>query len=133
MSGCWQGLKISGGRKVPIASKPAPTFERVYPLEARSNVGAGLLAIGLNDLQTQRPVRSLDEFVLQRFKRMHRRELRELADHIFRRMEQNPTVSLAQHGGVVVRIAGSDHAVVQALERQHRLALGVFLAQLVAD
>ena len=47
-------------------------------------------------------------------------------------MEQNPTVSFTQHAGVVVGITCSDHAVVERLECQHRLALGVFLAQLVA-
>ncbi|MNI86552.1 hypothetical protein D3C73_1436570 [compost metagenome] len=47
-------------------------------------------------------------------------------------MEQDPGIRLTQHGRVVVRVAGRDHPVIKALERQHRLALGVFLAQLVA-
>ena len=64
---------------------------------------------------------------------MHRRELRELADHVFRGMEQNPGMGLGQHGGVVVRVAGGHYAVVEALQGDHRLTLGVFLAQLIAD
>ncbi|MCY1418342.1 hypothetical protein D9M71_338980 [compost metagenome] len=47
-------------------------------------------------------------------------------------MEQDTGIGFAQHGGVVVRIARRDHPVVQALEGQHRLALGVLLAQLIA-
>ncbi len=44
----------------------------------------------LDDLQAQRPIRRLDELPLQVLKRVHRWELRELANHILRRMEQNP-------------------------------------------
>ena len=62
---------------------------------------------------------------------MHRRELRELVDHVLGRVEQNAGFGLAQHGGVVVGITGGNHPVVQQLESPHRLALGVALAQQV--
>ncbi len=64
---------------------------------------------------------------------MHRGELREFLDDVVRRMEQDAGVGFAQHGGVVVGIARRDHAVVQALQRDDRLALGILLAQLVID
>lgn len=64
---------------------------------------------------------------------MHGRELWELANHVFRRMEQDAGMGFAEHGGVVVRVASSDNAVVQALEGDDRLTLGILLAQLVAD
>lgn len=63
---------------------------------------------------------------------MHRRELRELANHIVRRVKQNSRIRFAQHRRVVVRIARRNHPVIQALERQHRLTLGIFLTQLIA-
>ena len=79
-------------------------------------------------LQTQGTVGSLDEFLLQLFKRMNRRKLREFGDHVIRRMEQNPGIRLTQHRGVVLGIPRRAYPVVEALEGQHRLALGIFLA-----
>ncbi len=76
--------------------------------------------------QLLQAIRSLDELLLQRFERMHRRELRELCNHVVRRMEQNPGIGLAQHGGVVVGIPRRDNPVVEALEGQDRLTLGIF-------
>ena len=62
---------------------------------------------------------------------MHSRELREFANHVVRRMEQDTGVGLAKHGGVVIRVTRRDHAIVEALEGEDRLTLGVLLAQLV--
>ena len=44
-------------------------------------------------------------------------------------MEQDALVRFAEHGGVVVGVAGGDDAVVEGVQRFHRGALGVFLPQ----
>jgi len=46
-------------------------------------------------------------------------------------MEQDAGMGFAEHGGVVVRVTRSDDTVVQALQRDDRLPLGVLLAQLI--
>jgi len=46
-------------------------------------------------------------------------------------MEQDASMGLAEHGGVVVGIARGNDAVVEALQRNDRLTLGVLLTQLI--
>ena len=55
----------------------------------------------------------LQELTLQLFKGMYRRELGELLDHVLRGVEQDARFRLAQHGGVVVGIARSNHLKIQ--------------------
>src|SRR5690606_26798469 len=70
-------------------------------------------------LKRQLAIRGLDEFLLQLLECMHRRELREFGDDIVWRVEEDAGVGLTEHGGVVVRVTGRDHAVVKTLERQY--------------
>src|SRR5215470_20028986 len=61
------------------------------------------------------------------------RKLRELADDVFRRAEKYAAISLVQHRGVVVAVAGCDDLEVELLKPLHRLALLVRHAQPVVD
>src|SRR3546814_10312618 len=67
------------------------------------------------------------------FRSVHCRELRKLGDDVVRRMEQDASMGLAEHGGVVVGIARGNDAVVEALQRNDRLTLGVLLTQLRSE
>ena len=64
---------------------------------------------------------------------VERGELRELGDHVVRRVEQEPAVGLEQHRRVVVAVAGGDDAVAERVERLDRAALLVGLAEAVVD
>jgi hypothetical protein len=59
------------------------------------------------------------------------RELRELLHDRFGRVDEETRIGRAEHAGVVVRIAGGDDLEVQRLQRIHRVALLVGLAQFV--
>lgn len=58
-------------------------------------------------------------------------ELGELGDHVFGGVDQDAGVGLAEHRGVVERIAGGDDVVVEALEGFDGVALLVGEAELV--
>jgi hypothetical protein len=61
------------------------------------------------------------------------RELRELADDVLRRMEQDAGMRFAEHRRVVVRIAGGDDGEVHLAEALDGLALLLGHAQVVID
>ncbi len=55
--------------------------------------------------------------------------MRKFVDHVLRRAKQDSGVRFRQHRRIVVGIARRNHPEVQAVERPHRLALGIGLAQ----
>jgi hypothetical protein len=59
------------------------------------------------------------------------RKLRELVDHVLRRVEQDAGVGFGEHRRVVVGIAGGDDLEVEFLEALHRFLLLVRHAQMV--
>ena len=74
--------------------------------------------------------RSFDEF--QQFRvRLDGFELRKFLLHLFRRVDEEADVRLAEHRGVVVGIAGGDDVIVQRLQRGDGFLFLVRLAQLV--
>jgi len=55
--------------------------------------------------------------------------LGEFGDDVVGGVEQDALVRFAEHGGVVVGVAGGDDAIIEGVQRFHGGALGVFLAQ----
>src|SRR5262245_31484151 len=112
----------------PMYTASAPWLMASMPMSA-SRAGASSssawVAISLCE-----PCGRTVERGLQLVERSRHRELRELLRHRLGRMDQEARIGGAEHRGVVVRIAGSDHAEVQVLKRLDRATLLVGLAQL---
>ncbi len=61
-----------------------------------------------------------------------RGELRKLADDVFRRVKKKTVIRLAEHRGVVERVAGGDDVVVERLEGGDGMSFLVGHAELIA-
>ena len=82
-------------------------------------------------LNRQRPVAGLDKGHLELFQSVEGLELRKFVYHILWRVNQEANVGFAQHGGVVIGVAGSKNPIIQTVQGLYGCPLGILLPQLV--